>query len=218
MKQCLLLVIALTVTGCATVPYNGSVKKIELSSIPEIGVVATVNIGDDLLAKATVTTEDVLVVHDAVDGIAYNIPPSRYRQIGYDSEKQFYSNRGITWNPFADPPQALAIPLIAGEEKEICVISVFGTSSCYEANYSIDSEVSREGNSFRQALIFSGRIGKKIKIGYREFSTDLSKPAFNNDVTYELPDSKILSYKGAQIEVIDIEDTAITYRVLATFN
>lgn len=72
-------------------------------------------------------------------------------------------------------------------------------------------------NSFQQTLIYSGRIGDRITLGYREFSNSLARPAFNNDVEYDLNESKIVGYKGARVEVIEATNQEITYKVLSNF-
>ena len=213
----LLLMVALTVTGCTTVPYNGAATEVELISVPEVGVIVSASIGDNLLAKGKMVTENILVVHNAVDGVAFNIPAKNYLQIGHDSKQEFYASVGVTRNPLFDPHQALAVSLIAEDEPEICVITVFGGSTCYKASYSKNTQVSREGNSFQQTLIYSGRVGDKINIGYRESSSNFARPAFNNDVEYDLSESKTISYKGAQIEILEAGNNSITYRVIANF-
>lgn len=38
----------------------------------------------------------------------------------------------------------------------------------------------KDTNSFQQTLIYNGKVGNKINIGYREFSGDLARPAFAN--------------------------------------
>ena len=216
-KPLLIVAIALMVSACTTVQYNGAATEIKNISVPKIGVVVTASIGDDLLSKGRMVTENILVVHDAVDGFAYKIPAKSYPQIGHDPEQEFYTSYGVTQNPLADPHQALAVSLIAEEEPEICVITVFGGDACYKANYSKKVQVSKEGNSFQQTLIYSGRVGNKINVGYREFNADFARPAFNNDVEYDLSDSKTISYKGAKIEIIDAGNNSITYRVIANF-
>ena len=57
-----------------------------------------------------------------------------------------------------------------------------------------------------------------LTLGYREFSNDKARPAFNNDVEYDLNSSKIIGYKGARIEVIEADNQNITYKVLSNFN
>jgi len=58
-------------------------------------------------------------------------------------------------------------------------------------------------DSFQQTLIYSGRVGNKINVAYREFSNNLARPAFSNNVEYDLSDSKIIGYRGARIDIIE---------------
>ncbi|MGH1391412.1 MAG: hypothetical protein ACRAUZ_14840, partial [Aeromonas jandaei] len=60
-------------------------------------------------------------------------------------------------------------------------------------------------------------IGNKINIGYRESSNDIARPAFNNDVEYDLNESKEIGYKGAIVEIISADNQKITYRVIKSF-
>jgi hypothetical protein len=73
-------------------------------------------------------------------------------------------------------------------------------------------------DSFQQTLIYSGKVGNKINIGYREFSNNLARPAFNNNVEYDLSDSAVIGYKGAQLEIIEATNQYIKYRVFRNFN
>jgi len=73
-------------------------------------------------------------------------------------------------------------------------------------------------NSFQQILIYSGKVGDKIKLGYREFSNNTARPAFNNDVEYDLSESRIIGYKRARIEVIEATNRYIKYKVIKNFN
>ena len=73
-------------------------------------------------------------------------------------------------------------------------------------------------DSFQQTLIYSGRVGDKINVGYREFSNSMARPAFNNDVEYDLSESRIIGYKGARLEIIKATNESIKYRVLNNFN
>jgi len=55
-------------------------------------------------------------------------------------------------------------------------------------------------------------------VGYREFSNNLARPAFNNTVEYDLTDSKIIGYRGARIEVIEATNEFRKYKVIQNFN
>ena len=73
-------------------------------------------------------------------------------------------------------------------------------------------------NSFQQTLLYNGKVGNKINIAYREFSSDLARPAFNNDVEYDLSESNQIGYKGALLEVIEANNQMIKYKVIKNFN
>lgn len=64
---------------------------------------------------------------------------------------------------------------------------------------------------FQQTLIYSGKVGNKINIGYREFSNGLARSAFNNNVEYDLFESAIIGYKGAQLEILEATNQYIKY-------
>ena len=61
-------------------------------------------------------------------------------------------------------------------------------------------------------------MGTKVNIGYREFSASLARPAFNNNVEYDLSESRVVGYKGAQLEILEATNQHIKYKVLRNFN
>jgi len=73
-------------------------------------------------------------------------------------------------------------------------------------------------DSFQQTLIYNGKIGSKINVGYREFLRDMARPAFSNNAEYDLSTSKVIGYKGAQVEVIEATNQLIRYKVIKNFN
>jgi len=73
-------------------------------------------------------------------------------------------------------------------------------------------------DSVQQTLIYSGRIGSRIRFGYREFSNNIARPAFSNDVEYDLLESRVIGYKGAEIEIVDATNQFIKYIVKKNFN
>lgn len=212
----LLVLVALVVmTGCTTVRYNGGETFVKEVDYPEIGKVITVYVGDHMVQKGTITEENVLHVTRTIDGALYDIPAKNYSQIGYDNKQDFYSANGVVRGGLSDPVKALALKNEDGAE--LCVVTVFGGKACYKGEYEKRKQLAERGNSFQQTLIYSGRVGEKINIGYREFSNNTARPAFNNDVEYDLSTSKTIGYKGALIEVIEADNSSITYKLLRNF-
>lgn len=215
MKNLLIVVGLIFMTGCTTVRYNGADTFIKEVDYPEIGKVMTIYVGDHMVQKGTITEESVLQVYKTIDGALYDIPAKSYPQVGYDQKQDFYSAVGVVKGALSDPIKALALK--KEERAELCVITVFGGSACYKGEYERKRKLSERGNSFQQTLIYSGRVGDKINIGYREFSNNTARPAFNNDVEYDLSSSNTIGYKGALIEVIKADNSSITYKLIRNF-
>ncbi len=216
MRFVFLLVLALSILGgCTTVQYNGGQRAVTDVSYPPVGTVATASVGDHLLKKGFIAEEGVLAVLQSTAGFAYQIPNGKYRQIGDDSTTDFYNATGVTKSMLTDPIQALAVNKHPGAQ--ICVVTVFGGKACYDAEYERQLQISERGNSFQQTLIYSGRVGNKINVGYREFSSSTARPAFNNDVEYDLNASTTIGYKGASLEIINADNSSVTYKVLSNF-
>mgnify|MGYP001043013533 CR=1 FL=1 len=53
---------------------------------------------------------------------------------------------------------------------------------------------------------------------YREYINDMARPAFNQELQYDLNESNIIGFKGLRIEVILATNTKIEYKVLSSFN
>lgn len=215
MRNVIILLAFFVVTGCTTVSYNGADTFVKEVDYPEVGKAITVYVGDHMVQKGTIAEENVLVVHNMIDGALYDIPPNKYPQVGFDQKQDFYSAVGVVRGGLSDPVQALALKKQEGAE--LCVVTVFGSSACYQGKYERKKQLSERGNSFQQTLIYSGRVGDKINIGYREFSNNTARPAFNNDVEYDLSSSNTIGYKGAVIEVIKADNSSITYKLIRNF-
>jgi hypothetical protein len=68
---------------------------------------------------------------------------------------------------------------------------------------------------FRRELIYSGVSGSTLSLSYREFSRDFARPAFTQDLKYDLSQGTTIGYKGARFEVIKADNVSLRYRVLA---
>ena len=215
MKNIFAILISGLLFGCATVQYNGGQTFKKFIDVPKAGEVTTAFVGDHMVQKGYIVEEKVLVVEKLIDGGYYDIPPNEYKQIGYDEVDEFFSSSGIKESLWADPDEALAVEI--GQNKTIRVISIYGGEYPYEGEFSLQKRLAARSNSFQQTLIYNGRIGNKINIGYRELSNDYARPAFNNDVEYDLSASNIIGYKGAKIEVIEADNSSITYKLLRNF-
>ncbi|GKX56011.1 hypothetical protein SOASR030_21230 [Leminorella grimontii] len=214
--------VSVLLTGCTSPTYN-YVPKTEFVSKPSVGSVNTAFVGDELVRQGTVSQyEGIKVTALAKIGMAYSIMPGFLAKRGEDENSEFYLPTGgadsaiIDKSFLADPWQAV---MVKKDTKTLCVITAFNISTCADNMpfEKISLSVSSD-SSFQQTLLYNGRVGNKINIGYRELSNNMARPAFNNDVEYDLSASRLIGYKGARLEVIEATNQSITYKLLGNFN
>lgn len=205
--------------GCTSVQYNGSpANSVTKVDYPSVGEVKTAYVGDHLVSKGTMAEMSVLRVTSMIESFSYDIPEGDYKQLGYDSKQQFFSPVGVIKAALADPIQGIAVE--NNQQNEVCFVTIFGAKACADDAYgkfSITKKLSEFHDSFQQTLIYSGKVGNKINISYREFSNDMARPAFNNEAEYDLSESNQIGYKGALIDVLEADNTKITYRLIRNF-
>src|SRR5690606_31770188 len=74
----------------------------------------------------------------------------------------------------------------------------------------------KKGNYSRQ-IIYNGKSGDNLKFTYREFSDDMARPAFTQDLQYDLSESKIIGFDGLRVEILKATNTGIEYKILNDF-
>lgn len=72
--------------------------------------------------------------------------------------------------------------------------------------------------TFRQQLSFLGVSGSTLRLNYREFSNDMARPAFTDEVTFTLSGSfpETIAYKDVVIDVLGISNAGMRYVVKST--
>ncbi len=66
-----------------------------------------------------------------------------------------------------------------------------------------------------QELLYSGIANDIIKIQYREFINNLARPAFYQNLEYDLSISKIIRWKNLTIKVIEANNEHLKYQILS---
>lgn len=218
-KLILILGLMTSLIGCATPVYN-AVPSLKNISKPPINSVNTVSVGDQMLVQGILRENDVLSLNNTTKIGLYTIPSGQYNLSGESEAGKFFnpvstSGAMVSKSFMADPFKVIMTTV----DGRLCIISVFNAKACNkDSPYEVKKVAIASENSFQQTLIYSGKVGNKVNIGYREFSSSMARPAFNNDVEYDLNESKQIGYKGALLEIIDANNQSITYKVLRNFN
>lgn len=211
--------LSLGLVGCASPVYNAQSTMSRVSK-PPIDSINTVNVGDKMLVQGTLRESEALVISEIAKVSAYTIPVGQYTKTGENEQGKYFSPISVSGvpirqNPFVDPFKVI----MTTPENKLCVVTVFNGKVCRDnENFSIKNITTANEDSFQQTLIYSGKVGNKINIGYREFSSNIARPAFNNDVEYDLGESKQIGYKGALLDIIEATNQSIKYKVISNFN
>lgn len=70
----------------------------------------------------------------------------------------------------------------------------------------------------KKELIYNGKEGDNLKFTYREFINNMIRPAFNQDLSYDLNEGKIIGFKGLRIEILKTSNIGIEYIVQKYFD
>jgi hypothetical protein len=227
MRTLFLTIAACTISACATPTYNYA-PTTDVFSAPPLNERTTVAVGDRMLAQGQTIEREALKLSQVVKVGGYTLTPGVFPKTGSNDGSQYYS---FSFVPTADgngnqlgtlqvgllqdPAQSIEVQ---EKSNKICVITVFNVHTCRTGKaFEITTYRQTGDAAFQQTLYYNGRVGDKINIGYREYSGDMARPAFSNEVEYDLSVSSEFSYKGAKILVHEANNNQIIYTVLQNF-
>ncbi|MBX9746514.1 MAG: hypothetical protein K2X34_06410, partial [Hyphomonadaceae bacterium] len=184
-----------------------------------------VAVGEEMLSQGILTEREGIELGSTAQISGYTLSPGFFPLTGRSAQGSFYAfnfpsvgNSGfgsLSANFLMDPPQSV---MVTADGSQLCVVTVFNVRVCDQEQFRPTTRLTEGDNNFQQTLLYSGRVGDRIRISYREFSGSIARPAFNNEVEYDLSVSNVIAYRGAQIRIIDANNTQITYEVLSNFN
>lgn len=218
MKIIALCIACLLVVSCKHAPPSASSSKISGDSFfiskPEIGIVETREVGQPLLAQETGTRRKrVNFQSDQIIG-NFEVKTGKYVITAQNGEYAKFGNvRMVDVSSRKERRGDLYLFVKDEGGSTLCL----SRTICAVVAYKIDWHVEENENFSQKTLIYNGILGSKVTLGYREFSGGYARPAFSNDVTYDLDVSKILGYKNARLEVLGANNVNITYRVISNF-
>lgn len=67
--------------------------------------------------------------------------------------------------------------------------------------------------AFRAQMIYSGLAGNTIRAAYREFTGDFIRPAFTQELQYNLAQDSTIAYKSIKIQVLEATNSQLRYKV-----
>lgn len=220
------------VAGCAT-STRPVASRVETIDRPALNEIATANLGDSLLTRGIVFWRQAIRTSGPSQinvglGNTLTAPQGTYVLRAEDDKARYFTG---------GPPILSGgnVLVAAGgfPDGGICVargadtiVGVFMTQGiCGDKNLAAASFQSvtvpddTVANIWRKELIYNGRSGDTIKVIYREYTSgDLARPAFTQELQYDLSQQTEIGFREARLQVESATNTVIRYRVLQPFN
>lgn len=222
MKNLLVILAALPILSCGVLPHEDVAPITRDISLPENDVVSEVRLGEGMLESGRIVMVEGFRLQNDVpifDGI---VRSGEYHQNGVRGTNKVFehsdgSGTGIVGASSGAPSEAK--PYIDSETGYLCFLGYLSTSFCSDdVRPDVVQLEKYTADSFIQELIYTGKVGDRIRFTYREFMNRMARQAFTVDVEYDLSESNIISYQGATVEIISATNQSITYKVLEHFN
>lgn len=226
----IIIVATFILSGCISVPTPTPIMTSATPvSSPDINEKYTAYIGDKMLSQGTQHNLPTIELKEGIEvsylDVTYWINKGVvFEQYGFDRNTEYYEsiNEGNSIISDSNYDHMQSNKLSIDKYNKVCVITVNGAAICddkYKKLKLIRGFTPKfHTNNFQQTLIYNGKIGNQLKIGYREFSGNTARAAFSNEVAYDLSESKFIGYKGALIEILNTTNQLIEYKVIRNFN
>lgn len=228
MKYLALVVTTLTVlVGCVVPPLiiqpKSSDERVRSEFFePSVGVAAKREVGESLLRKgiSTVTKSSIVTLLDEASS-TMDLGHKLYLVAGASGPLLRRSDNGLHM-VCARSSGALVACLVDTDKDGLFDQSMFASRDKYfplaaPVRYKIASSerVVEDPADFHVDVLYQGLTKGDVKISFREFKGGIARPAFTQDVSYELEKdgTAIIAFKGMRIKVLKATSSDISYIV-----
>lgn len=229
-----LLLAGIVITGCATGPITNMVPSSTIQiERPDKGVVHTGNIGDALVESGYKNTfEGIDVLQGGCVGECDAVLNCNYRIIIPDQTAALNQQLPSNKRPSSNRDAMCAVLKMRYVAATNCGAGEHLWFACKDGDswFSPDMDFKQElevkalfrdieivDKSFVQEFIYNGRYENNLRFIYREFSNDSARPAFTQEVQYDLDGGAEIGFKDLLIEVVNASNTSISYKVIRPF-
>lgn len=200
-----------------------------ISDYPAIGEIKTIEVGESLVWKDKQTTIPAVDIEQAIEHPAENMGTQftitllsgRYVEKGKDALGKYYEGKKgnllANGQPVTTAEAGIYVTNLDPKKTEIYVLPTDLRPLTYSRDdipFTKSFHQKRDELSFKKELVYTGISRNVVSILYREFKEDIARPAFSQDLKYDLSESKIIGYRGARFEIIKATNQGLTYKTL----
>lgn len=221
----MIFVLVSLATGCSSNYHSVEPQIIPTNSPPE-NKVSVVNIGESILHQAAYHRFKAIQLHKELSRRfgCYNATAGWYINVSADNDFDYYKpapSSGEGAKVYVGG--GLCVGWVDAIKREIdsgdlCLRNHSMVDLCDDDDdFTLTTLDLLRKNSVQKSLIYNGMVGNKVNFAYREYGVNSNASYFSNNVEYDLNESKIIGYKGAQIEILKATNRYLQFKVLKHF-
>ncbi len=206
--------------SCVSIPRITPLSINNLGTKPEKETITTVDVGSSIYSEYDYKTNPVAIISDSFI----------YKGIEFQNGKEFNGMmiNGIETYCINEMTYGSTHPCLSDPNKDgffdniMDISSMANSLSPLKENlpYKLITSRYSAGKGFKLELLYQGVSDNNIRVSYREYQNNMARPAFTQDVKYQLDENgkAIIGFKGARIEVIKATNVELTYKVIEGFD
>jgi len=213
MRIILSLAVIVMLGACAGQPHIPVPPEVEVTDTPPVGEKIIREVGQTLVHQSNLYMYEALVPHKplryevALATGYFTYKGDLIASIGPDGVKRYCG-------PYVQMVGQRENHLGKGCVDQTVMAKYF---KLYEGDYTIKKIARSHAESYQRQIIYTGKSGNTIYLMYREFKNDMARPAFTQNLTFDLSDSKVVGVMGARLKVMKATNTNIEYVLQSRF-
>lgn len=195
-------------------------------SVPAPGIELEAEVGQPIVSlerfyRAPSIRLDQLVKTGSIVGNKMVLPAGVYTLAAENNKGRYYQSRiGVTLLSLGIRTQwekgGVLVPSDGGPPKAYWE-NDFGARASGPAPGATVLDAGLEdlgSDGFKIQLLYGGLSKGTVSLSYREFMRDLARPAFSQELSYDLTDGEEIGFRGARIRVLKATNVSIRYMII----
>ncbi len=222
MKKLLLISITCLVASCSGKIYPLKFRQFDE---PELNRSQTAELGERLALKGSEKYQDGLQITQMPESITINMVKYPYSVGDVLPLRESVKEWDLYYVGDATVSKTMYYCGIAKNHKDPSIVRPFlwyqyGLATKRTDNFQVKETTYTDSkcvDCFKQEFIYNGKVNNNLRFIYREYIMDMARPAFTQELQYDLSESSTIGFKGLRIDIEKATNTTITYKMLSSF-
>lgn len=218
MKKSIAITATLVLAACASVETIA--PEYQTGHFPEKNIETKVNVGQVMVSEYDYLAQDRAILRDSISGSFWK---SRNSAVAGSSLVAAIS-QGM--KIFCQPPGGVGTPCLKDTDEDgffdkASTMNVYGMlvneTNIDPVGYRLANQNIEDG--FKYELLYQGNDENVVRIAYREYTDNLARPAFSQDLSYTLDinSSTPVRFKDVSLTIHSADNNEIIYTVHTGF-